>query len=223
LVSATRIWTSSSSGALFSPRIEQLESDSEVDNLGTFEVLAAMESAFPELQTLTERRTATMERMTELTQQATAELHQSDAAKRGFAGRLTLANKLAGHLSPVADELEEIATAYEDRVGRIDAGMTCLFESIEENPSQLKDMGTFPQSISTFASTIRQTNEQQAGFVSAMLAAGRFSKPLRIATRRIADATKRCSSALALAEVWSSRLEQLIDRFGSGKESAPTS
>jgi hypothetical protein len=222
-VTATRLWRSSASGALFSPKTDQTEPEIEVDNPGTFELLAAMETAFPELNELTERRTATMMRIAALTQDATAEVHQGDAANKGFAGRLMLANKLAGQLASVADDLEEIATAYEDRVSRIDAGMTCLLDSVDEDPSQLKDMGTFAQSIKTFVLAIREADAKQAEFVSAMIAAGRFSKPLRIATRRIADATKRCSNVLALAEVWNARLEQLIDRLDRGVEGARTS
>jgi hypothetical protein len=101
--------------------------------------------------------------------------------------------------------------------------MTCLLDTLEENPSQFKDMAEFARQIRGFVVIIRDSNEKQAKFLSSMLAVGKFSKAMRISTRRIADAIKRCSNALAVAEVWDARFEQLGDRASRITEGFPTS
>lgn len=211
-VTATRVWALPSAGDILSAPLEQLVPDVEGEEPGVFELLATMEGAFPELVGLAEKSGHAMERMTALTQEATAEIHRSDAAKQGFAGRLRVANKLAAELSPVADEFEGLAEAFEDRLASIDSGMACLLDLLDENPSELAEAPDFPDQILSFVTSVRQANEMQASFASTIAGSGRFSKPLRISTRRIADATRRVAKALALAEVWNARLQQIVAR-----------
>lgn len=211
-VTATRIWASPAVGEMLSAPVDQLPPDIESEEPGVFELLATMEGAFPELMALTQKSISAMEKMAALTREATEEIHKSDSAKHGFAGRLRVANKLATALSPIADDLENLARAYEDRLASIDAGMNCLLNLIDENPSQLGDMQDFPKHLQTFVNGVRQANEMQTDFASKVVGSGKFSKPLRISTRRIAEATRRVAKALALAEVWNSRMQQVIDR-----------
>ena len=96
-----------------------------------------------------------MEMMGALATTATADVHKSDAMKAGFAGRLTIANRLAGQLSPIADELETIAEGFEKRVASIDSGMTCLLDLVEQDPSQAKDMEEFAGSLRRLSRTSR--------------------------------------------------------------------
>src|SRR5882724_30518 len=177
-------------------------SPNEIEEPGVFELLAEMEGAFPELNTLVERSVQAVQKMTTLAENATADVHQNDAAQGGFAGRLRVANKMAAQLSPVADEFEAVADGYEKQVASIDAGMTCLLDLVEQDPAQLKDTGSFPQLVQTFVSSVRQANKMQSEFATAVSSTGKFSKPMRITTRRIADATKRITRAFEHAEVW---------------------
>jgi hypothetical protein len=220
-VTATRIWASPALGEILSPAVDQPPLEIESEEPGVFELLATMEGAFPELLALTQGSVSAMGTMTALTQAATEEIHKSDAAKQGFAGRLRVANKLATALSPVADDLENLAQAYEDRLASIHAGMNCLLTLVEENPSQLATMEEFPKSLQTFVASVRQANKMQTDFASKVIGSGKFSKPLRVSTRRIADATRRVAKALALAEVWNSRMQQIIDRAASADSSQP--
>jgi hypothetical protein len=214
-VTATRVWNPQSAGIeAVIPTANQTTSPNEIEEPGVFELLAEMEGAFPELNTLVERSVQAMQKMTILAENATADVHQNDAAQGGFAGRLRVANKMAAQLSPVADEFEAVADGYEKQVASIDAGMTCLLDLIEQDPAQLKDTGSFPQLVQTFVSSVRQANKMQSEFATAVSSTGKFSKPMRITTRRIADATKRITKAFEHAEVWNARLEQIAARAG---------
>jgi hypothetical protein len=219
-VTATRLWASPLAGEMLSTPGDQPAPEVETEEPGVFELLASMEGAFPELSKLADRSGDVMLRMATLTETATEEVRRSDTAKLGFVGRLGVANRLAETLSPVADEFEEIAKKYEERLASIDAGMTCLLDMVEENPSELAEAKDFPEQIGAFVATVRDVNERQASFASTIMGSGKFSKPLRIVTRRIADATRRVAKALALAEVWNSRLQQIVQRAASPDSAA---
>ena len=171
-----------------------------------------MEGALPELVSLAQKSTQAMQKMTALAEGGTAEVLRSDAAKSGFAGRLKVANKMAAELLPIADELEAVAEGYEDQVTRIDAGMTCLLDWIEQDPSQLGQMDQFPAMIKEFVTAVHSANEAQTGLAESLTGPGKFSKTMRISTRRIVDATRRAAKALERADVWDARLQRIVDQ-----------
>jgi hypothetical protein len=218
-VTATRLWNMLA-GPISAPLVDEENSTREVEEPGVFELLAEMEGAFPQLNALTDKSTQAMQKMTALAESATADLHTSDAAKGGFAGRLRIANRMATQLSPIADEFEEVADGFEQQIASIDAGMSCLLDLIEENPAQLKEMGAFPEILQTLVTNIRTANKSQAEFAAAVSNSGKFSRPMRVSSRRIADATKRSAKALEHAEVWSSRLQQIANTAAQGDPSA---
>ena len=111
-----------------------------------------------------------------------------------------------------ADDLEAVAESYEDQVARIDAGMTCLLDWIEQDPSQLNQMDQFPEMIRQFVTAVRYANEAQIGLAESLVGPGKFSKTMRISTRRIADATRRAAKALERAEVWNARLQRIVEQ-----------
>ena len=156
-VTATRLWNMLA-GPISAPLVDEENSTREVEEPGVFELLAEMEGAFPQLNALTDKSTQAMQKMTALAESATADLHTSDAAKGGFAGRLRIANRMATQLSPIADEFEEVADGFEQQIASIDAGMSCLLDLIEENPAQLKEMGAFPEILQTLVTNIRTAN-----------------------------------------------------------------
>ena len=213
-VTATRLWRAQNvAESVATAVVEPTNHPKELDEPGMFELLAEMEEALPELVSLASRSTQAMTKMTALAEEGTAEARRADAAKSGFAGRLVLANKMAAQLSPIADDLEAVAESYEDQVARVDAGMTCLLDWLEQqHPSQLGQMDQFPEMIRQFVAAVRYANEAQIGLAESLAGPGKFSKTMRIATRRIADATRRAAKALERAEVWNARLQRIIEQ-----------
>src|SRR5262249_35134568 len=157
------------------------------------------------LSALVVRMSAGMERMTGLVRIATGELQASDAKKAGFAGRLRVANHLASELSPVADELESVAEGCDRHIARIDAGMECLLDLIEQDPAQLKEISAFREVIGTLAARARETNAIQIRWATTIRSSGKFAKSLRITTRRMADAAARVTRVLERTETWEAR------------------
>jgi hypothetical protein len=99
-VTATRVWNPHSARIeAVIPTGNQTTSPNEIEEPGVFELLAEMEGAFPELNTLVERSVQAMQKMTTLAENATADVHQNDAAQGGIAGRLRVANKMAARMS----------------------------------------------------------------------------------------------------------------------------
>jgi hypothetical protein len=220
LVTATRVWNPQSAAPNpTSHDREQKNLEHEPEEPGVYELLAEMEAAFPELTALVERATLAMQEMTSLANNAISDVRRNDSVSGGFAGRLRVANKLAAQLSPIADEFESVADGFEKQVTSIDAGMTCLLDAIEHDPTQLKEAGSFPELVRTFVSSVRQANKMQSSFAVAVSDTGKFSKPMRVVTRRIADATRRAAATLAHIEVWDARLDR-ITAGTSGKETS---
>jgi hypothetical protein len=216
LVTATKIWNAAS----FAPFLTTTASIADVPSIsveepGVFELLASMESAFPELVELSQRATTAMEQLAALAVASTAETHRSDAAKAGFAGRLRIANKMASDLVPIADQFEETATGFEDRISRVDLGMACLLDIFENDPAQFADSGEFPSQIENLVEAVRITNERQLELANSIANVGKFSKPLRISTRRIADTARRIAKSLATAEIWNARLKRIEEKARS--------
>jgi hypothetical protein len=216
-VTATRLWGPQAVEEGSGPPIaDQPRPSNEAEEPGVFELLAEMEEAFPEISGLAARSTQAMKEMTALAESGVAEARKDDVVRAGFAGRLRLANKMAAQLSPIADELEAVADGFEKQVARIDSGMTCLLDLVEQDPSQLKDMGLFADTIRELVSNVHQASEAQKGLTASLAGQGKFSKPMRISTRRIVDATRRGTKALERAEVWNARLQQIIRRTEGG-------
>ena len=184
----------------------------EVEEPGVFELLAEMEAAIPELTSLALCSTQALMKMTALAEKGTAEARSAEVAKAGFAGRLELANRMAVDLTPIADELEALAEGYEKQVARIDAGMICLADLVDQDPSQREGITEFANIIKDFVGQVSYANEAQSGLATSLLVPGKFSKAMRVSTRRIADATRRAAKALERAEVWNARLQQIIRR-----------
>jgi hypothetical protein len=217
-VTPTRLWNASALEEVPSASYSDESSTmpTEIEEPGVFELLAEMEAAFPELTTLAQRTQRAMTEMAALAERGTAELQKDEVVKAGFAGRLVLANRMAAELSPIADEFEVVAEGFERQVARIDAGMTCLTDMVDQDPSQREGIAGFADTIKEFVTNVRYANEAQGGLAAALSGSGKFSKPMRVATRRIVDATRRVTKALERAEVWNARLQQIVGRGVGG-------
>jgi hypothetical protein len=216
-VTATRLWNPailSLSGTGFAEEMASSNVDDE-DTPGFLELLTAMESALPDLNALTEQSTAAMGRVGALASGATSDVQKSDAAKGGFAGRLRIANGFAASLLPIADEFEAIAEKFEARISSIDAGMVCLLDLVEQHPNQVSQMAEFGRTLQAFVDGVRGLRVNQTHFATSFAIPAKFSKPMRVSTRRIVEATGRIVQALGRAEIWNARLQRLVAGRGS--------
>ena len=173
-VTATRLWNPTVSVEVPSPTQEDAAPTvGEDDDVGILELLSEMESALPELIGLSERAARSMTAMGALATEATADIHRSDSMKAGFAGRLKIANKLAGDLAPIADDLESVAEGFEQSLTRVDSGMACLLDLVEQDPDQAKELQDFATVPGTFVDNVRQASGQLRSFVGSLSVPGR--------------------------------------------------
>jgi hypothetical protein len=82
------------------------------NELGLLEELAEGEDAFPRLVETLNALSPELEKVGELTRQATQELHESDAQGGGFKARLSVTRRLASNLVDPVDELERRSSEY---------------------------------------------------------------------------------------------------------------
>jgi hypothetical protein len=212
-VTATRVWRGLPAAPVEQIRVSK-DSGEDADDPGTMELLAEMESAIPALGVLLEESTVISRRVAAAADSSTLEIQQSDANNGGFAGRLLVANRLAGAMASAADEFEAIAGKFEERTQVVSAGINCLIEAIDADPSALFGLRPFRLAAKEFMEVARSVVSTQGTLAATFKKAGKASRPLRAASKRIVGATRRIGHGLMASENWVSRLDELYRRHG---------
>jgi hypothetical protein len=95
---------------------------------GFLDVLAEGEEALPRLNATTERIAEVMQQVGELAQKTAETTARSDAAGKGFAGRITAARSLARALAKPAQEVLDLGKDYASQLLLVDAAFRTLIE-----------------------------------------------------------------------------------------------
>jgi hypothetical protein len=98
------------------------------DEAGLVDRLAVMEEAMPKLATTVIEATALIESIGTVASDAAAAISESDAADRGFAGRLAVLRRLSSDLAGPAGEILALGQAFTSELHKIDDGMGLLIE-----------------------------------------------------------------------------------------------
>ncbi len=99
------------------------------------------------------------------------EMSNSDARGGGAAGRLRVAQNLAGRLEEPADTLEQLAADFVGELGRMSPGISYYVGLIEQDPSLLEE------GAREFADAIREMARAAGGSLSQVDTGRRSSYP----------------------------------------------
>lgn len=185
-VTATRLWNELATADLAtvtaaierSAETDGLEDDAPVEP-GFMDILADGEAALSEVGEILSRATEAMNEIGTLSQEAGAEIAQSDAQGLGFAGRLQIARRLATNLQSPADSLDSAAVDFLDRVGPMDVMIKYMITPWEEVPEDLEESREFGHSFLF----LLDSAEESEGGVRGMLQGARALKKSRATLR----------------------------------------
>jgi hypothetical protein len=180
---------------------------------GLVETLAASEAAMPVMTETLEAFAAVLEEIGAATNEAAAKMQRSDAAGKGFAGRLVATRELANAIADPADRALELGTSYASSLVDVDAGMLALIRQIEAGPETDEERRAacelFAQ-ISQLAANSRETVEQLSTFSDLVDGATNLSRELRAPFRQIQNGVQRIMDGQAVIDEW----VRLIDASG---------
>lgn len=118
---------------------------------GRMDLLADMEEAMPEWTRIVERVGEIMVELAARMEQATAEGEAADKRGQGFAGRLTVARRLATDLAGPADEVVRLGSEFTEKLNSVDGGVRAIVEMAPETAAISDDER---QGVQDFFATI---------------------------------------------------------------------
>lgn len=181
------------------------------DEDGIIDKLATFEEAIPEWSETLHRIGAEVEQIGRLMQAGTDDLNKADKQGRGFAGRLTVARRLASELQPHSDSIQESSQAFTSQLHSVDQGVRII---IEEGPRQAvanedRDaLCEFFDSVRFFASSSRDALAAAKKMTEAIEPIEKMSRDLRRPLRTMRHALTVMVEGQEVIDEWESLIEE---------------
>jgi hypothetical protein len=187
-----------------------------VGEMGILELLAAGEEALPRTATTVGEIGKQIEKVSEVTKDATEKVAESDSRQRGFKGRLLVANELAQELDGPAGRLEELAADYVADLTILDPAVRKMIDLARKEASE------DPQAIGEFFEGVRGMVSAAAGaaegigtMITAMEGASDFSRELSGPIQRMRVSLQSMISAHDLIAAWQEAIDEADADGGS--------
>jgi hypothetical protein len=150
---------------------------------GTLDVLAAGEEAIPRVAETLTAIGSEIEIVRNLVEQATKIIQRADQQGKGFAGRLSVARRLAHDLSPHADRVLELANTYTSSLYEVDNATRAIIAQapaeIKDNPAARQVWDEFSASIISLADITNQSTASTGEFIGSLAKSESISRDLR--------------------------------------------
>jgi hypothetical protein len=183
----------------------------EDDAPGMAEILAEAEEASEHLAEHLEALTEEMEEISRQSAGATEGMQRSDAAGRGFRGRLVVLTGLAHALADPAERYFARSEQYAADLASVDAGVLTLIRLAEEgsmndDPAQASSLFG---SILGLAEAGRANLESMDDLLATFKENAGLSRVLRPPLNRFSDGIRRIKDGQAVMDEWARQIEQL--------------
>jgi methyl-accepting chemotaxis protein len=179
-----------------------------IEEAGFLDVLVEGEEALPRLNATTERIAKVMEHVGELAAKAAKMTERSDAAGKGFAGRLTAARSLARALGEPGQEVLDLGKDYASQLIVVDAGFRTLIEMSDLQAAtgitedERKGICEFFEAVREMAREAETAVGQVEEFSTTLATAASSSRDLRAPARLIRDGLRYFSDGLTVIQEW---------------------
>lgn len=167
----------------------QLVSLDEDDEPGLMDRMADAEEALPNwTKTITEIGQV-IEQLGELMQAASTQMEDADKRGKGFAGRLTVARKLAGDLNSSADNIIDLGNRFAQELALVDSGIRAIIDlapnSAATNTEERAQIEEFFTSIRELSAASDEGLEKVALMINEMTPLQQMSRDLREPLKRM--------------------------------------
>jgi TIR domain len=182
----------------------------EAEPPGVIEILAEMEAAMPRWHKTIEQMGSVLERVGEEATKATAQVARSDAAGKGFAGRLTAAHALKSALAEPADEFLALATSYASDLLSVDSGFVTMIDLAEAGPADEAERQAYCELFEAVRGLAGAARENVAGMrelQQGLETVGTWSRELRPVLRKLREGLQRVLDGQAFMDSWVERID----------------
>lgn len=216
-VAATRVWNEGASIAAESVALavershETEEMDAGDDEPGIMDMLAEGEAALGEVSGTLDEMTGISGQIGQLMNESIARIKESDAKKKGFAGRLIVARQLAHSLAEPTGLFEGLANDYVGSVAKLDAMVDYILRRMEEDPAEAEDGQGFLRAVIKLADAVDGVAVSVAHFREGAVGLRKLAKDLAPASKTIERSLNRYASGNTTISGWRGRIEPLLD------------
>lgn len=215
-VSATRIWSEGAAApvTLIEQAVEASaveEDDGMEDEPGTLELLVEGERSVRGVAEVLGDASATMHEIGEHTAQATEAIKASDAANRGFAGRLLIAKELAATLAEPADDFAVSVAGFVDHVDRVDAMVRYVAGRGAESETERAQMQTYFRTVIDLVDAAESSAVNVSNYGRSAASLRKFSSVLKSVSRSLEGSANTYLEGIAVIAKWRDLIEPLLE------------
>ena len=203
-------------GTAIEPPAEVVEDDPWDDETpGFVERVAAVEVAFPRLNTTLESLMDVMGRITATTEESRQEIDRVNEGGQPPGARLNAIQRYKSRLGPVVGEFESLADEYSDLVSQIDAGIGALIDAAVEqaDPNDRAIGESLLVTISGMHQSATEGLDGIASFQSAVEDLFRLSSTLRPVLKRLDKALHRILESRGVFAAWSESARLALEKM----------
>jgi hypothetical protein len=181
------------------------------DSPGLLDQLAAAEETLPQWQITLEAIGREIESITQMAQEAAADIERGNAQGKGFAARLTIARKLSQRLHEPTENIWSLANEFASQLHQIDPGFRAMIEQasieVRDNPESQSEVCTFFQSIRGLSASAREALESVQSMIDAISPVEAMSRDLRHPLRRLRQGLTLIVEAREVTDEWVELIE----------------
>jgi hypothetical protein len=177
---------------------------------GDLEHLARMEDVFPRLAETMSSIGNELEEVGSFAEETKREMDESDAASRGFKGRLVVVSRLAHRLQEPADRIESLAASYAADLVEVDPGVLRMIRAAATAEDDREDAETFIREVRKMVGASKEASSVMESLVGILEEAASTSRELRGPLNQIREAIRNLVDGQAIIEGWEKRLDELL-------------
>lgn len=181
-----------------------------VGEMGTLELLAEGEAAFPRITETLQAISSEISAVGDLATEATSEIEQSDQQGKGFKGRLAVANSLAKRLAEPADRLEQLTSQYTADLVILDPAITQLISLVaaEQADESAAEREEFFSSLTGMVGSTRQAGDGIQAMIASLDGSAGMSRELAVPLKQMRTSLQSMIDGQHVIESWEEHVTQ---------------
>jgi len=187
------------------------------EEMPLIEMLAAGEAGLNDVAGILSDATVSIQEIGTLSSEASAKVKTSDAAGKGFAGRLLVTRQLATDLEPIVGKFEADIQSYYEALSAADAMTRYLIKRITEEPSErTPDTDAYLDSIESLVDAAEGSETNIAEYIRSASEWKRLSRDLAGPAKTIERAGNRLLEGITMIGKWRALVAQAREAIGGG-------
>jgi hypothetical protein len=180
------------------------------DGPGFVDMVADLESAFPQVNAIIHAVTAEIEQAGNLAEESAAAITEQGRSDPSFAARLPIIARYAVSLDASAARLDTLAHDYAENINIMDPGMGVLLDRLAEDPALSGEAPEFLPSLVTMGATARESFDSGLNLAATIEGLAPLARTLRNPARRYGRALRSLAEVSAPVQRWADRASELL-------------